>query len=80
MSYKRQYKNDILNTYLHDLTNFYQLAPHLLSAVTLEEFEVWLEKLEQIDRRSLFLYVKEHKDEIKEEFFPLIQDRFWEQL
>ena len=80
MSYVRQKTNDPLNNYLHNLTNFYQLAPHLLTAETETEFEVWFNKLELIDRRSLYLYVKENKDKIKEEYFPIVQDRFWEKL
>lgn len=78
MSYRQPDTGNPLNNYFHNLSNFYQLAPHLLSAKSEQEFLVWLEKLEKIDRRSLFLYLKKNKDQINEKYLSIAQHRFWE--
>lgn len=80
MSYRRPHTGNPLNNYMKSLNDFYTLVPHLLNANSKFEFEIWLEKLEQIDRRSLLLYMKKHKDEFKPEFLEMVQDRYLEEL
>lgn len=80
MSYQKPQYEDPLRNYFRNLTNFYQLAPHLLNAKTEEDFEIWLEKLEAIDRRSLFLYLRENKDKIDKKFLKRAQRRFVEKI
>ena len=77
MSYKAPVSTgDSLNDYFSRLSDFTNIAPRLLHADTKEGFEVWFEKLELIDKRSLYFFIKEHKDEIPKEYLKMVQDRF----
>ena len=76
MSYRKPKKNDSLNNYFSSLVDFVQLAPHLYQATDKKEFQMWLEKLELIDRRSLFRYLQQNKHKIRPEFLALAQRRF----
>lgn len=76
MSYRRPNTGNSLNDYFSALSDFNMLSDHLLSAKTEEAFEIWLEKLELIDKRSLFLFIRKHKNEIPEKHLALAQRRF----
>lgn len=80
MSYTRPNTGDSLNDYFSALVDFTLLAPHLLEARNTMSFSIWMEKLELIDRRALFLYLRKHKDEIPEEHLAIAQRRFVEDI
>lgn len=70
-----------MNNYFSTLMDFNTHAPRLLTAATEQEFDIWLDKLALIDRRSAVLYVKANKDKIQPEFLkrvPLRLGRAWE--
>ena len=67
---------DSLNDYFTRLSDFTNIAPNLLKAKSAESFEVWFEKLELIDKRSLYFYIREHKSEIKDEYLKMVEKRF----
>ena len=76
MSYHVKEREEYLNEYFSRLVDFNQLAPNLLSAQTDTEFELWFEKLEQIDKRYLYIYIKENYKKIPLKRLTLIKDRF----
>lgn len=80
MSYPRPNTGNSMNDYFSGLVDFTVIAPNLLSAKDPAAFQVWLEKLEQIDRRSLLLYIKKYKDRIPEEHLRLARKRFVEPI
>ena len=65
-----------MNDYFSALSDFEMLSGHLLEAKSEETFEVWLEKLELIDKRALALFLRKHKSEIPENHLALAQRRF----
>lgn len=67
MSYKKPDTGNTMNDYFTRVGDFTRLAPKLLDARTVHNFEIWLDKLIQIDRRSLVLYLKAHEEEIPKE-------------
>lgn len=67
MSYKRPNTGNDMNDYFSRVMAFSNLAPNLLKAATAQGFEVWMDKLMQIDRRSLVLYLKKHREELPPE-------------
>ena len=80
MSYQKPNTGNSMNDYISSLTNFVMLAPHLVEAKNANAFQIWLEKLEKIDRRALFLYLRKHKEEISPEHIKLAQRRFVEEI
>lgn len=76
MSYKKKSKTDGLNELFSRLADFNNVSVNLLNANTEEEFEVWFEKLEKIDKRTLYLFLCKNKDKIKEEYLDTVRDRF----
>lgn len=80
MSYQKPDTGNTMNDYFSSLTNFVMLAPHLIEARNADAFQIWLEKLEKIDRRALFLYLREHKGEIPPEHIRIAQRRFIEEI
>ena len=80
MSYHKPDTGNSMNDYFTSLADFTMLAPHLLNAKDEEHFEVWLEKLLLIDRRSLLIYLRLHKDEIPENHMNLARRRFLEEI
>lgn len=76
MSYNPDPKTDSLNEMFSRWNDFVTLSPNLLNAKDEITFEIWLEKLELIDSRFLFLFLREHYDEIKPECMRLAQRRF----
>ena len=80
MSYKKPNTGNSMNDFFSTLMDFNLLAPKLLQAKTEQEFDVWLDKLAVIDRRSTVLYIKGHQDEIKTDFMkrvPVRLGRAW---
>lgn len=69
-----------MNDYFSQLIDFTVISPHLLQAKTPESFEIWLEKLEKIDRRALKRFLILHKNEIPKAHFRIAQARFIEDL
>ncbi len=65
-----------INDLFSRLSDFTNIAPNLLKASSKESFEVWFEKLELIDKRSLYFYLKEHKDEVPKEYLDMVKGRF----
>ncbi len=80
MSYPKPDTGNFMNDYFTSLADFVMLAPHLIEAGTPESFQIWLEKLEKIDRRALFLYLRKYKEEIPPEHIRIAQRRFVEEI
>lgn len=80
MSYRKPDTGNSMNDYFSSLVDFTVVAPKLLSAKTPSEFNVWLEKLELIDRRSLLLYIRKHKDCIPDTHLDIARKRFVEKI
>ena len=80
MSYRRPNTGNSMNDYFSALSDFQMLSSHLLDAKNEESFEVWLEKLELIDKRSLLLFLRKHKEEIPEEHLRLARRRFSQKI
>ena len=80
MSYSKPNKGNAMNDYLSSLTNFVVLAPHLIQARNANSFQIWLEKLEEIDRRALLLYLRKNKTNIPPEHLKIAQRRFVEEI
>lgn len=76
MSYKKPDTGDLLNDYFSQLTDFVSISPNLLNATSEQEFEVWLEKLELIDRRALFLFIQQNIKMLPVEYIQIAQRRF----
>lgn len=76
MSYPNIDTGNSLNDYFSRLIDFVQLAPHLLAAKDERTFQIWLEKLEPIDRRALLRYLRQNKDKIPASHFQAAQYRF----
>lgn len=76
MSYRAEKKEDCLNEYFSRLSDFYSISNNLLRASTEEEFEVWFEKMELIDKRSLYLFIRENYENIPLNHLALIRKRF----
>lgn len=75
MSYRKPGTGNTMNDYFSSLRAFNLTAPNLLKAATARDFEIWLDKLLAIDRRSLVLYLKEHKKEIKPAYWERARAR-----
>ncbi len=80
MSYRKPNTGNSMNDYISSLTDFVMLAPHLIQADNAESFQIWLEKLEKIDRRALFLYLRKHKKEIAPDHIKLAQRRYVKEI
>lgn len=81
MSYKRPNTGNSMNDYFSTLMDFNVLAPRILVAKTEQEFDVWLDKLATVDRRSAVLYIKANQDKIPEAFMrrvPVRLGRVWD--
>ena len=80
MSYKAPATGDSLNDLFTQWTDFLCVSPNLLNADTKQNFEIWLEKLELIDRRLLFLFLKNNKKDIRPEYLQLAQRRYIKEI
>lgn len=75
MSYKKPDTGNSMNDFFSTLMDFNVLAPRLLQAKTEQEFDVWLDKLATVDRRSTVLYIKAHQNEIRPGFMKRVSAR-----
>lgn len=75
MSYRKPNTGNSMNDYFSTLMDFSVLSPRLLEAKTEQEFDIWLDKLAQVDRRSAVLYIKAHEGEIRPEFMKRVSIR-----
>lgn len=64
MSYRKPNTGNTMNNYFTRLRDFNRISPKILKAENVQSFEIWLDKLIQIDKRSLVIFLKEHKEEI----------------
>ncbi len=77
MSYKKPTSTgDLVNDMFKTLTDFNMLKNNLLNAKTMMQFEVWFEKLELINKRALFFFIRQNKEQIPEEFLERAQRSF----
>lgn len=76
MSYRPKKTGNSMHDYFLTLHDFTMLAPKLLQAKNSPSFQIWLDKLEAIDRRSLLLYLQKHEAEIDPKFLKLAQRRY----
>lgn len=80
MSYPKPNTGNSMNDYFSALADFTMLAPKLLQAKNSQSFQIWLEKLEAIDRRALFLWLKKHKEELPRKHLDIAQRRFEKEI
>ena len=80
MSYVKPNTGNTMNDYFTALNDFTMLSHKLLEVKNSQSFEIWLEKLEAIDKRSLFLFLKKHKNEIPENHMMLAKRRFEKEI
>lgn len=76
MSYKVNARKEFLNEFFARLSDFNNIKNRLLLSKTKDEFEVWFEKLELIDKRSLYLLICNNKDRIEKDYLDMVSDRF----
>ncbi|MDY6280723.1 MAG: hypothetical protein SPL63_11470 [Roseburia faecis] len=76
MSYHGPTYSDDLENYFARLQDFYTVLPNLKEAKTKDDFLVWYDKLERIDKRSLYIYLHKYKADFNPEFIRLIESRF----
>ncbi len=76
MSYKKPNTGNSMNDYFTALTDFTILSKNLLSAKDFHGFIVWFDKLEKIDKRALYMFIKKHKDEFSSDCIEFAQKRF----
>lgn len=76
MSYKKPNTGDSVNDLFSNLANFMNIVPNMMNAKEPAEFNVWFDKLFEIDKRSLKLYVKKHNDKIKPENYDYINLKY----
>lgn len=76
MSYVVEKKEEYLNECFSRWADFARLSDHLLNAETDFEFELWFEKLEAIDKRYLYLFIKDNYKKIPLKRLKLIRGRF----
>ena len=75
MSYHKPDTGNSMNDYFTSLRDFGLMAPRLLTAGNRQSFEIWLDKLDRIDRRALVLYLKENKERIPKEHWERARAR-----
>lgn len=76
MSYKNlNTSDDNLNRLFTSASDFQNMSQNLLRAETFEAFQVWYEKLEKVDRRMLFFFLRKNYSSIKPEFIGYAEKR-----
>ena len=78
MSYKKPNTGNSMNNYFTALADFTLLAGKLLTVKNSHSFEIWLNKLEQIDRRSLLIFIRNNKAKIPKKHIAIAQKHFKE--
>lgn len=75
MSYVKPDTGDALNDYFTNISNFVNIAPNLLKVKNKHSFMAWFDKLFEIDKRALILYLKQNKEKIKPDCLRLAEER-----
>ena len=76
MSYIRKETGDTLSDWFSGMADFTNISRNLIAASTKDEFEVWFEQLEQINKRSLFFFLRQNQKRIPREYLESVQWRF----
>lgn len=80
MSYVAPNTGDSVHDLFIRMVDFHKMKNHLLEADTLQGFIVWFSKCEQCDKRSLYLFLQQQKENIPEEYLDYAQSRFIEEI
>ena len=75
MSYVKPNTGDGVNDFFTNIVNFVNIAPNLLKCKNKRAFMTWFDKLYEIDKRSLVLYLREHKNEINPDYIKTAEER-----
>lgn len=75
MSYQKPNTGNAMNDYFSRVRDFNLTVKHLLRARNKQSFEIWLDKLMQIDKRSLILYLRKQKAMIPPEYWERAKAR-----
>ena len=76
MSYRRPGTGDHLKDCVINWKNFYNILPNLMNAKTPSEFFIWFEKLDLIDRRSMYLCLLKKDIRVPEEYRQYIYGKY----
>ena len=77
MSYRPKRPNDdSLYAFFSDMACFHNILPNLLNAEKEREFSLWLDKMYEINKRSLYLYITNNPEKFKPEFHKIINIKF----
>ena len=81
MSYKNlNTSDDSLNQLFSNMANFHNMSQNLIKAESFEAFQVWFEKLELVDRRTLYLFMRKNHALFKDEFVDYAEMRLRRKL
>ena len=76
MSYRKSNTNDGIYDLFSNLAYFTNIVPNLINAKTKKEFNLWFDKLFEIDKRSLKLYLEKNKNKINPENYEYINIKY----
>lgn len=76
MRYNKTKTDDNVYNFITDLIEFNKHSHNLIEAKSFKEFEVWFEKCEEIDKRSLLLFLRNNKDKIPKDYLDKVRGRF----
>ena len=76
MSYKQPIKKDSLNNWFTNIANFMNIVPNMINAKEKSTFCRWFDKLYEIDKRSLRLYLIKHKEQINPEYYDYVNIQY----
>ena len=76
MSYKKSNTNDGIYDLFSNLAYFTNIVPNLINTKTKKEFNLWFDKLFEIDKRSLKLYLEKNKNKINPENYEYINIKY----
>lgn len=80
MSYVEPNTSDSLNDWFSNMANFMNILPNILKATEKSTFCRWFDKLYEIDKRSLRLYLIKHKNKIDPEYYEYINIQYGQEL
>lgn len=79
MSYKKPNTGNYLNDYFTNLGNFYNILPNLKTAARNKDedsYFLWIEKLDFIDRRSMYLVLLKENLPIPKKYRAFILNKY----
>lgn len=76
MSYTRIKSDDGVSDFFSNISNFMNILPNMLQASDPDVFFVWFEKLDEIDRRSLYRYILTHNIRVPKAYKSYILDKY----